>query len=76
MLVEVFGQILRHSAMGEAVVTSTRSLTCERSRFLESKSSTWARTGRISTMGSIRPVGRTHLFDDLTGDALFYRRTV
>ena len=41
------------------VVTKTRSFACERSRISDNKSSTWARTGRISTSGSIKPVGRT-----------------
>ena len=40
------------------VVTSTRSPRSERSRISSSRSSTWPRTGRTSTGGSSKPVGR------------------
>ena len=41
-----------------SVVTSTRSPRATRSRISCSRSSIWPLTGRISTGGSTRPVGR------------------
>ena len=41
-----------------SVVTSTRSPLATRSRISCSRSSIWPFTGRISTGGSINPVGR------------------
>ena len=42
-----------------SAVTRTRSPLAARTRISPSRSSTWPATGRISTTGSIRPVGRT-----------------
>ena len=42
-----------------SVVTSTRSPMAMRLCASLSRSSTWVRTGRTSTSGSTRPVGRT-----------------
>ncbi len=42
-----------------SVVTSTRSPALMRALASLIRSSTWVPTGRISTTGSIRPVGRT-----------------
>ncbi|WDT79773.1 MAG: hypothetical protein MPW14_22030 [Candidatus Manganitrophus sp.] len=42
-----------------SVVTSTRSDRSTRFRISASRSSTWPLAGRMTTFGSIRPVGRT-----------------
>ena len=56
---EVIEDIARASKLDVSVVISTRSPMAVRRLISDNTSSTWSATGRISTSGSTRPVGRT-----------------